>query len=229
MYQRGAETVTGPAQEAERQISATLAARRRAVAERNKGQIALGSAVELDGCLVLQVGHDQLLEDPLVLRVVAIRQKVVTGVEDADDGEVVGTRCQADVAAAQIVLHTVEVGHQAAQRRSHRLTGKAGPPLERDDVNEGHGHLPTTPAPKANQHRAARLAEDLAHPAAVRPDDRAPKVHRSGDGLTGLAPLGPADQGAGHGHPLADAQVDVVDGTRCWGYRESTREDGDDE
>lgn len=73
-----------------------------------------------------------------MLRVIAVGDEVVAGIEDTDDTEVVAARSQAEVAAAPVALYPVQLGDQLTQRSGHRFTGEAVIPFEGDDVNEGH-------------------------------------------------------------------------------------------
>lgn len=66
------------------------------------------SILKLDSGFVGEVRHDQFLEDALVFGMVAIRHKVIAGVEDTDDPEVVAARGKTEVGAAPIALHTLQ-------------------------------------------------------------------------------------------------------------------------
>ena len=64
------------------------------------------SILKLDSGFVGEVRHDQFLEYALVFGMIAIRHKVIAGVEDTDDPEVVAARGKTEVSAAPIALHT---------------------------------------------------------------------------------------------------------------------------
>lgn len=67
---------------------------------------AADSILKLDSGFVCEVRHDQFLEDALVFGMVAISHKVIAGIEDTDDAEVIATRGKTEVDAAPIALHT---------------------------------------------------------------------------------------------------------------------------
>jgi hypothetical protein len=66
------------------------------------------SILKLDSGFVCEVRHDQFLEDALVFGMVTVCHKVIAGIEDTDDPEVVTTRGETEVGAAPIALHTLQ-------------------------------------------------------------------------------------------------------------------------
>jgi hypothetical protein len=67
---------------------------------------AADSILKLDSGFVCEVRHDQFLEDALMVGMVAISHKVIAGIEDADDPEIIAARGKTEVCAAPIALHT---------------------------------------------------------------------------------------------------------------------------
>ena len=67
---------------------------------------AADSILKLDSGFVCEVRHDQFLEDALVFRMIAISHKVIAGIEDTNDPEVIAARGKTEVCAAPIALHT---------------------------------------------------------------------------------------------------------------------------